>query len=82
MSEIECDDTDALTEWLFAEHRIEVPCIAVGERRFVRLSIAPYNELADVECLRDALVVAGALSRGQHRSARLGPMGVAGGEQD
>jgi isopenicillin-N epimerase len=62
VSEIDCDDTDALSDWLFAEHRIVVPCTRHGSRPFVRVSIAPYNELADVETLRRALVEAGALT--------------------
>jgi isopenicillin-N epimerase len=54
-SEIETDDPDALQRSLFDEHRIEVVAQRWEGRSLLRVSIAPYNDEADVERLLEAL---------------------------
>ena len=54
-SEVVVDDPKSLQRRLFEEHRIEV---VVGEwegKSLLRVSIAPYNDSADVERLLAAL---------------------------
>ena len=52
---IETDDPEGLQRRLFDEHRIEVVVRGWEGRSLVRVSIAPYNDAADVEKLIDAL---------------------------
>jgi isopenicillin-N epimerase len=54
-SEVSTDDPDGLQRRLFEEHRIEVVVREWEGRSLLRVSIAPYNEAADVELLLDAL---------------------------
>ena len=54
-SEVATDDPDGLQRRLFDEHRIEVVVREWEGRSLLRVSIAPYNEAADVEKLLDAL---------------------------
>lgn len=54
-SQVETDDPTGLQRRLFDEHRIEVVVRAWEGRSLLRVSIAPYNEAADVERLLDAL---------------------------
>ena len=54
-SEVAVDDADALQRRLFDEHRIEVVVSAWEGKSLLRVSIAPYNQAADVERLLDAL---------------------------
>ncbi len=54
-TELPPGDAEELQRRLFAEHRIEVPVREWEGRRLLRVSIAPYNEAADVERLLDAL---------------------------
>ncbi|HUQ22873.1 MAG TPA: aminotransferase class V-fold PLP-dependent enzyme [Gaiellaceae bacterium] len=54
-SEVETADADALQRRLFDEHRIEVVVREWEGRNLLRVSIAPYNDAADVERLLDAL---------------------------
>ena len=54
-SEVDTDDPDGLRRRLFDEHRIEVVVQEWEGRSLLRVSIAPYNEAADVERLLDAL---------------------------
>ncbi len=49
----------ALQRWLFSEHRIEVPVMQHGGHSFVRVSVQPYNERADLDALVGALKDAG-----------------------
>jgi isopenicillin-N epimerase len=57
-SEVATDDPDGLQRRLFEEHRIEVVVREWEGRSLLRVSIAPYNEAADVERLLDALNLA------------------------
>ena len=57
-SEIDTPDPEALQRRLFDEHRIEVVVQKWEGRSLLRVSIAPYNDEADVERLLDALNVA------------------------
>jgi len=52
---IPCDDANALHDRLLAEHAIEVPVFAFGDRVLVRPSFAGYNDRADLERLLAAL---------------------------
>jgi isopenicillin-N epimerase len=54
-SEVSTDDPATLQRRLFDEHRIEVVVSDWEGRSLLRVSIAPYNEAADVERLLDAL---------------------------
>ena len=54
-SELVTDDPDGLQRSLFQEHGIEVVVREWEGRSLLRVSIAPYNEPADVERLLDAL---------------------------
>jgi isopenicillin-N epimerase len=54
-SELAVDDPDALQRRLFDEHRIEVVVSGWEGKSLLRVSIAPYNEAADVERLLEAL---------------------------
>lgn len=54
-SEVDTDDPEGLQRRLFDEHRIEVVVREWEGRSLLRVSIAPYNEAADVERLLDAL---------------------------
>jgi len=54
-SEVATDDPDGLQRRLFDEHRIEVVVREWEGRSLLRVSIAPYNEAADVERLLVAL---------------------------
>ena len=54
-SEVAADDPAALQRRLFDEHRIEVVVSGWEGRSLLRVSIAPYNEAADVERLLEAL---------------------------
>jgi isopenicillin-N epimerase len=54
-TELPVDDPPELQRRLFDEHRIEVVVRAWEGRSLLRVSIAPYNEAADVERLLDAL---------------------------
>ena len=54
-SEVDTDDPEGLRRRLFDEHRIEVVVQEWEGRSLLRVSIAPYNEAADVERLLDAL---------------------------
>lgn len=54
-AEVETADPDALQRRLFDEHRIEVVVREWEGKSLLRVSIAPYNEAADVERLLDAL---------------------------
>ena len=54
-SELETDDPDGLQRSLFQEHGIEVVVREWEGTSLLRVSIAPYNEAADVERLLDAL---------------------------
>lgn len=54
-SELPVDDPEGLRRRLFDEHRIEVVVQEWEGRSLLRVSIAPYNEAADVERLLDAL---------------------------
>jgi selenocysteine lyase/cysteine desulfurase len=60
-SEVAADDPAALQRRLFDEHRIEVVVSGWEGRRLLRVSIAPYNEAADVERLLGALAGCSAL---------------------
>jgi isopenicillin-N epimerase len=42
-------------DWLWSEHRIEVPVVAINGQLWIRISAQIYNELADFEALADAL---------------------------
>ena len=57
-SELATDYPDGLQRRLFDEHRIEVVVREWEGRSLLRVSIAPYNEAADVERLLDALKLA------------------------
>ena len=57
-SEIDTPDPAALQRRLFDEHRIEVVVREWEGKSLLRVSIAPYNEAADVERLLDALSAA------------------------
>ncbi len=54
-TELPPGDAEELQRLLYAEHRIEVPVQEWEGRRLLRVSIAPYNDAADVERLLDAL---------------------------
>ena len=54
-SELAVDDPAALQRRLFDEHRIEVVVSGWEGKSLLRVSIAPYNEAADVERLLEAL---------------------------
>jgi isopenicillin-N epimerase len=54
-TEVTADDPAALQRRLFDEHRIEVVVSAWEGKSLLRVSIAPYNEAADVERLIVAL---------------------------
>ena len=54
-SEVATDDPEGLQRRLFDEHRIEVVVREWEGRSLLRVSIAPYNEAADVERLLAAL---------------------------
>jgi len=54
-TELRPGEVDALQRRLFETHRIEVPVFERGGRRLLRVSIAPYNDEADVARLVDAL---------------------------
>ena len=54
-TEVAVADPEELQHLLFAEHRIEVVAYPWESRSLLRVSIAPYNEAADVERLLDAL---------------------------
>ncbi len=54
-SEVAADDPAALQRRLFDEHRIEVVVSGWEGKSLLRVSIAPYNEAADVERLLEAL---------------------------
>ncbi|MDA8243875.1 MAG: aminotransferase class V-fold PLP-dependent enzyme [Elusimicrobia bacterium] len=49
------EGAERLSRWLSSERRIEVPVSAFGDRRFVRISIQPYNSQADADALVEAL---------------------------
>ena len=49
------EGAERLGKWLFREWRIEVPVTGFGNRRFVRISVQPYNTRADVDTLVRAL---------------------------
>ena len=49
------EGAETLSARLYAERRIEVPVTAFGDRRFVRVSIEPYNSPADADALVRAL---------------------------
>ena len=57
-SEVDTTDPDALQRRLFDEHRIEVVVQEWEGRSLLRVSIAPYNDEADVERLLEALSAA------------------------
>jgi isopenicillin-N epimerase len=57
-SEVATDDPDGLQRRLFDEHGIEVVVREWEGKSLLRVSIAPYNEAADVEKLLDALKLA------------------------
>ena len=48
-------DVQKLKDWLYNEHRIEVPVIDWHGRKFVRVSIQGYNSRRDVDALTEAL---------------------------
>ena len=48
-------DVKQLKDWLYAEHRIEVPIIDWHGRKFVRVSIQGYNTRREVDALVKAL---------------------------
>ncbi|MDP1899782.1 MAG: aminotransferase class V-fold PLP-dependent enzyme [Rubrivivax sp.] len=50
---------EKLRQWLFEQHRIEVPITQHGGRRFVRLSVQAYNTPAELDALVSALAAAG-----------------------
>jgi hypothetical protein len=52
---IPCDDPAVLHDRLIAEHGIEVPVFAFGDRALIRPSFAGYNGPRDLERLLDAL---------------------------
>lgn len=54
-TEVETDDPAGLQRRLYDEHRIEVVVREWEGRSLLRVSIAPYNDEADVERLLDAL---------------------------
>jgi selenocysteine lyase/cysteine desulfurase len=54
-SEVTTDDPEGLQRRLFDQHRIEVVVREWEGKSLLRVSIAPYNEAADVERLLDAL---------------------------
>jgi isopenicillin-N epimerase len=54
-SELQTADSDGLRRRLWEEHRIEVVVTAWEGRSLLRVSIAPYNTVADVERLLAAL---------------------------
>lgn len=54
-SEVAAEDPDALQHRLFDEHGIEVVVRRWDGKSLLRVSIAPYNEAADVERLLEAL---------------------------
>jgi isopenicillin-N epimerase len=54
-SQVEADDAGELQRRLYAEHRIEVVVSAWEGRTLLRVSVAPYNDEADVERLLAAL---------------------------
>ena len=56
-SEIDTNDPVGLQRRLFDEHRIEVVVQEWEGRSLLRVSIAPYNDEADVERLLEALSV-------------------------
>ena len=57
-TELPVDDPEELQRRLFDEHRIEVVVREWEGRSLLRVSIAPYNEAADVERLLEALEIA------------------------
>ncbi len=54
-SEVDTSDPEALQRRLYDEHRIEVVVREWEGRNLLRVSIAPYNDAADVERLLEAL---------------------------
>ncbi len=54
-TELPTGDPEELQRRLFEEHRIEVAVREWEGRRLLRVSIAPYNDEADVERLLAAL---------------------------
>jgi isopenicillin-N epimerase len=54
------EDPDELKRWLYREHRIEVPVFARKTEPLLRVSIAAYNDEADVSALESALRAAAA----------------------
>jgi isopenicillin-N epimerase len=56
---VRSSDGAALQEWLFAQHRIEVPVTQHGSSTFVRVSVQAYNTEAELDLLVNALAKAG-----------------------
>jgi isopenicillin-N epimerase len=48
-------DARALKQWLYDEHRIEVPILNWHDRPLIRLSVQGYNTVADIETLIEAI---------------------------
>jgi isopenicillin-N epimerase len=51
-------DAEALRNYLFGQHRIEVPVTTHGGRCFVRVSVQGYNTEEDLAALERALALA------------------------
>ena len=49
------DDAEKIQNFLYSEHRIEVPFKSVGGKLGVRISVHIYNELYEYEILADAV---------------------------
>ena len=62
-TELPPGDAEKLQRRLAVEYRIEVPVVEWEGRRLLRVSVAPYNDTADLECLLAAL--AGPLDSGE-----------------
>jgi isopenicillin-N epimerase len=56
---VKSSDAEGLRNWLFTQHRIEVPVTQHAGHTFVRVSVQAYNTQAELDKLVDALAEAG-----------------------
>ncbi len=61
---VQATDPEGLRQWLFEQHRIEVPVTTHGGQVFVRVSVQGYNTSVDLEALFEALGSAGVCNDG------------------
>jgi len=52
---VEHPDPAGLKQWLYEEHRIEVPIVETHDGWVLRVSVQAYNDASDLAALRDAL---------------------------